>query len=406
MRTLLTNLTATGHRQGASATRHWRLARRHPTDATTKLVTTLLALLLSAALISPGLAQPPSEPVPTADQMQAFLAKRPEQDMIHWKNPERGESLEVRILAVSENEVSVQKTVQGSLASRTLPITEISDVSFARTPLEQRLIHHPTADAAPALRVLWNTRKPTLGMQSSNVADVAIALARALRMSRETAGLDEAADLLQHVVENDPADHRNTTAELELQTLGLVQALASGPSEEADRIAWAITESDGNTDAMLIATAWLADRHFEDLKQLELEHPRWDQDDEVRPIRWRLYHLSLDFALYPSLFHGTHAEEAANGLQKVWSIHHHTRSPELALQTLEDLAALYPDSQAAKDTAPELARMRARLAQGTLEEPTPGDSPAEDDPEASVDTENPSLPPAPPAPKRYNLFDD
>jgi len=338
--------------------------------------------------------------------MQAFLSKRPEQDMIHWKDPARGGSLEVRILAVSDSEVSVQKTVQGSLASRTLPLGEISGVSFNRTPLEKRLIQHPTADAAPALRVLWETRKSTLGMETSNVADTGIALAKALRMSRETPGFDEAADLLQQILENDPADHRKTAAEMELQTLELVRALASGSPEDADLTAWAITETDGNTEAMLIATAWLADRHFEDLKQLEEEHPRWDQDDEVRPLRSRLYHLSLDFALYPSLFHGTHAEEAATGLQKVWNVHNHTRSPELALQTLEDLAALYPDSQAAKDTAPELARMQARLAQGKLEEEIADETSTDETEESTEESETPGLPATPPAPKRYNLFDD
>ena len=364
-------------------------------------------MLLGAVLVLPGAAQDVTAPAPTAEQMRAFLTKRPEQDMIHWQDPARGDSLAVRILKVTDTEVSVQKTLQTGLITRAVPRDELSGVSFARTPLEQQLNHNPSADAVDALRVLWDARSATLGMETSNVADVGIALAKSLRMTGETPVFDEAMELLQRVLESDSTGQRKTTVEMELQTLGLVRALIAGPPEETDRVAWEITETDGNSEAMLLATAWLADRHFEDLKQLEDEHPRWDIDDEVRPLRSRLYHLSLDFAIYPSLFHGTHVEEASTGLRKVWNVHQYTQSPELALQTLEDLAALYPESQAAKDTADELARMQARHAAGKLLEEAAAEKPA-DDPEeaAAVDEGQPGLPATPPKPKRYNLFDD
>ena len=362
-------------------------------------------MLLSAVLLQPGAAQQPPDPAPTADQMREYLTSRPEHDMIHWKDPARGDSPEVRILEVNDTGVSVQKTVPAGMIARVIPRGELSGISFSRTPMERRLIHSPTADAAGALRVLWDARKATLG-EASDVADIGIALAKSLRMTREAAGFEEAVELLQQVLENDPSDHRAASVKMELQTLELVRSLVSGPPGETDRIAWEITEIDAGAEAMLIATAWLADRHFEDLKGLEEEHPRWDMDDEVRPLRARLYHLSLDFALYPSLFHGTHAEEASIGLWKAWKVHQHTRSPELALQTLEDLAALYPDSQAAKDTADELAGMQARHAAGSLREDSAKDEPNDEAGESGDDEAPPGLPKSPPKPKRYNLFDD
>lgn len=360
-------------------------------------------MILSALLFLPGQAQQAPDPVPTAEEMQAHLTRRPENDMIHWKDPARGDSLEVRIVQVRDADATVQKTLQTGLTARVIPLSELSGISFARTPIEQTLIHSPSADTAGALRVLWNARSATLGMETSNVADIAIALAKSLRMTRESAGFDEADTLLQRIIESDPTDHHRAAVEMELQTLGLVRALVSESPEETDKAAWAITETNGNTEAMLMATAWLADRHFEDLKQLEQEHPRWDIDDEVRPFRSRLYHLSLDFALYPSLFHGTHVEEASTGLWKAWNVHQYTQSPELALQTLEDIAALYPKSQAANDTAAELARLQARNAQGILRDEATVEPPPEDAEDAE---EQPSLPPTPPKPKRYNLFDD
>jgi len=344
---------------------------------------------------------------PNADQMRSFLLQRPEQDMIHWKDPARGNSLEVRIIEATDTGIRVQKTLPTGLTDRVLPLTEISDVSFARTSLEQRLITQPAADAAEALRLLWNLRSPTLGMETSNIADVGIALAKSLRMSREPAAFSEAGDLLRTILENDPGDARKAAISNELRTLELAQAIEEAPPEETDRIAWEITGIETGADAMLMATAWLADRHFEDLKQLEEEHPRWHLDDEVRPLRSRLYHLSLDFALYPSLFHGTYTEEAATGLLKAWHVYKHTNAPESALNVLEDIAALYPQSQAANDTADELARQRARREAGTLVEETPAETdPAENEPTGTDDESDTPLPPPPPRPKRYNLFDD
>jgi len=415
MRFFPINILILGCGRDARATWRRHLARSLKLMAPPKSVPSLSAhprfilftcLLLSATLTLPAPAQALSDPPPTADEMRAFLLKRPEQDLIHWNDPARGDSLSVRILEVGDAEVRVQKTVQGGLIDRRIPRAELSGISFARTSLEQSLIHRPTAAATGALRVLWDTRSATLGMETSNVADIAIALAKALRMTHETAGFDEAGKFLALVLENNPTDARRAAVEMELKTLELARAVATGPPEETDRIAWEITEDDGNTEAMLMATAWLADRHFEDLKQLEEEHPRWDMDDEVRPLRARLYHLSLDFALYPSLFHGTHEEESADGLRKVWMVHQYTGAPQLALQTLEDLAALYPDSEAAGNTAAELARLKAREAAGNLVEEVAAEKSADETEETGDDEKQPGLPPSPPKPARYNLFDD
>jgi hypothetical protein len=154
---------------------------------------------------------------------------------------------------------------------------------------------------------------------------------------------------------------------------------------------------------MLLATSWLADRHFADLKTIEEENPRWMDDDEVRPLRQRLYHLSLDFALYPSLFDGTRIAESSAGLKRVWEIHQHTGNPVMAKQALEDLAALYPDSKAAHETAAQLTRLRSLEARGNVgEEKTPED---QDESTANEGGKSPiSVPPPPP--KKYNLFDD
>ncbi len=364
-------------------------------------------MMLTSALIQPVAAQAVPEVVPTAEQMRVYLTKRPEQDAIHWKDPARGGALQVRILEVNDKGVLLHKTLASGLVSRTVPHSELAGVSFQFAPVEQRLVRNPVAAAAPALRVLWKARSATLGMESSNVGDIGIALAKALRMSSDPAAIEEAASVLDLILGKESAEHRKSAVKVELRTLEMARALVVGPPEETDKMAWKVTESDDNPEAMLMATAWLADRHFADLKKLEEEHPRWEDDDEVKPLRARLYNLSLDFALYPSLFHGSCADEASIGLKKAWGVHQYTQSPQLALHVLEDLAALYPDTQAARETADELARIKAREAAGRLdEEEMPEEGAASEETVVDADDEESGLPKIPPPPKRYNLFDD
>jgi hypothetical protein len=127
------------------------------------------------------------------------------------------------------------------------------------------------------------------------------------------------------------------------------------------------------------------------------------EDDEVRPQRERLYNLSLDFALYPSLFMGTRRNEASAGLKRVAEIHEFTGAKVLALKALEDLAVLYPDTPAAIESAPLLARYKTLEAAGKLA-PKVSEEAAKDDAENAP--EKATNPAPPPPPKRYNIFGD
>ena len=73
--------------------------------------------------ISSGLTQSAQDPVVSAEQMCAHLAKRPEQDQLHWKDPARGGVLKVRILHADEKTVSVQKTLVSGLVARNIPLS-------------------------------------------------------------------------------------------------------------------------------------------------------------------------------------------------------------------------------------------------------------------------------------------
>jgi hypothetical protein len=337
---------------------------------------------------------------PTAEQMQALVRGRPELDEIRWKDPARGAPLKVRIIQATAQAVTVEKTLPAGLVTRVIPLADLAGVSHTFTARESEWHRQPAPAAVPPLRVYWETRQATLRLAGSNAGETGLALARALRLAGDPAALDEAGKILDQIRSQDPEKRRVARAGAERTTLDFIRSMQSGKPAETDQLAWSITEDADNADAMLLATAFLAERHFAELKATEEAHPRWVDDDEVRPLRERLYHLSLDFSLYPSLFHGSRDKEASAGLKMAAAVYQFTGANRLAVSTLEDLAALYPDSEAARETVPLLARLKALEAGGKL---SPGSAEAAED--ATGDAEiTPTGPPPPP--KRYNIFGD
>ncbi len=346
---------------------------------------------------------PPLPAAPTAEQIQAFLKSRPELDEITWKDPARGAPLKVRIVHASGQNLIVDKSLPAGLATRTIPFSELADVSFQLSPRELTLHQEPAAASIPPLRIYWETRSATLRFAGSSAGDTGLVLAKSLRLAGDPASLAEAGKILDQIRGQDPAKHRVELAHAEQITLDFLKIRQGGNIEEIDKFAWEITEQANDNDATLLATAFLADRHFDQLKVIEEANPRWIEDDEVRPVRERLYHLALDFALYPSLFMGTRHAEASAGLKRVAEVHEYTGAKRLAKHALEDLVALYPESPAAKESAPLLARLKQLEASGKLAEATTAETAGDENGNPSEDPANPA---PPPPPKRYNIFGD
>jgi hypothetical protein len=357
------------------------------------MITRISMTLTATALITMA--------APTQEQMRALVGNRPELDEIRWKDPARGAPLKVRIIQSTAQAITVEKTLPAGLVVRVIPLGDLGGVSFTFTSRESELHRQPSAAAAAPLRVYWETRQATLRLPGSNAGETGLALARSLRLAGDSAALDEAGKILDQIRSQDPGTNRVDRAKAEQTTLDFIRSVQRGKPAETDTLAWAITEEPDNADAMLLATAFLAERHFAELRATDEAHPRWVDDDEVRPLRERLYHLSLDFSLYPSLFLGTRVEEASAGLKVAAAVHQFTGANLLAKNTLEDLAVLYPDSEAAKETAPLLASLKALDAAGKLSPDPVGTDEEVSDESAEITPTGP-----PPPPKHYNIFGD
>lgn len=312
-----------------------------------------------------------------------------EQDEIRWKNPERGGPVKVRVISSDGANLTVEKTLAAGTARRVIPQTELTSVDFAEHVSDQKI---PPGGGAEKLREHWKSRAGCIALPS-NAAETGLALARALE---ESGVFDEAETILKTIQRDDAEERNRTLAAKRLEALALRRAIRTGDAAAAEKTAWAITDANANADAMLAATAFLADRCFAELKSIETEHPRWKEDPEMEPARNRMYHLALDFALYPALFHSLRAGEAAQGLAKAAALHRHCGDAGMETAVLEDLAALYPESKETAEAAPLLARLRA-------ERKPPSETETAKPPSENHPAENS---PAPPEPKSYNLFRD
>lgn len=337
----------------------------------------------------------------TADDARRALRQRGDLDEIRWKDPAQGPAFRAGVVRATATGLEVQRTLPSGVLKRELPYAQIGGVKFGLTQGERQLIADARPEHVEVLRVFWEARSRTLTLSGSNAGDFGLALARALRGIGTPAALAEAQRLAAEIAGQDHDPQRRSQARQESQTLAFLHLLRTGKPAEVEKRAWAVTEAaeDSPPDLMLLATACLREREFAALQRLETEHPRWVEDAEIEPQRQRHYHLALDLALYPSLFHPLRAPEAAAGLWHAAQVHLHCREIPQAAAALDDLLALYPDTPAAA----QARALRPALQTGDPAQAATPQTAASKAAEPAPATE-PMGPPPPP--KRYNLFED
>ncbi len=120
--------------------------------------------------------------------------------------------------------------------------------------------------------------------------------------------------------------------------------MAAGRLEEARAAASECLEAEEESELVVEAHQCLENAAFEELRRFVETHPRWDEDDQHRAARDLLYHKALDYFLFPSLFHGSRVEQAAQGLWQAVEVCRHGGDREAARAMAEDLVVLYPRS--------------------------------------------------------------
>lgn len=275
------------------------------------------------------------------------------QDLVVLKS---GEKVSCRIDDYTDSLLNV--TLAGAAgtagtARRTLNAGLVEFVEFGFRPGEEEAYANRGQESATDLQKWWDYWFPHLHRPRSRAAAWGVAFANALLREDPSHGAERALSLFDHVIAKAWSPEEATAARQ-----GRLRALmAKGDLTTATTEARRLAEETEDPGLLIEVEHLLAMADFEALRKLEEEHPRWDEDDEVRPQRNELYQRALDRFLYPHLFHATREEVAARGLDAAAELLLHGGEREEARARWEDLLKLYPATTYADHASKRLAEL-------------------------------------------------
>lgn len=271
------------------------------------------------------------------------------EDVLYLKD---GTRVRCEIVAITDNILTYKTTIDlggGRLGSSqpTIPTPAVDYIEFGPLPGETELMAAPDRADPKALQALWDEKAKHLHRPRSNAGAIGLAYADRLLAQPEKFQWDFALSIYDRLLERDWDPERRKAA----RTGRLRALIRAGDLGQATAEARQLAAETDDPAMLIEARHALALADFETLKKLEADHPKWIEDETVRPERERLYHAVIDAFLWPYLFHGTLENLAARGLAAAAEAHRFAGRPGEADACLRDLAALYPHTPAAA-TAP------------------------------------------------------
>lgn len=265
-----------------------------------------------------------------------------------------GESVACRLDELTDRLVNVTLSggaeVPGGSARRTFPVDQVERIEFAFVPGEEEVFLRRATASADVLKTWWDRAVSHLHRPRSRAAAWGVAYADALLREEAERGPDRALSVYDLVLARAWSPEDAAAAKQ-----GRLRALMSkGDLATATEEARALARETEDPALLLEAEHLLAMADFQALRELEEEHPRWMEDDEVRPRRHALYHRTLDQFLKPHLFHAAHEEVAARGLLSAAELLLFGGERAEAKARFEDLLFLYPSTGPSVEAAKQL----------------------------------------------------
>jgi tetratricopeptide (TPR) repeat protein len=271
-----------------------------------------------------------------------FVSAAIAEDVVHIKDHD---PVEGEIQFINEEKVTLKTTIElapGQFGSRTVDIAAkfIDFIEFEPLPGETEILADPAAADLSALEALWDAKRVHLGRPRSNAGQVAMAYAERLLEVDSEIQRQTAHEIFEKVEKND----WNRENE-QLAKQGRLRALiALGQIEEAIGEAEKMAEESEDPRALIEAKFVLGIAEFNQLKALEEEHPKWMEDDEVRPKRNEHYNNALDRFLFSYLFYGSEETASARGLWMAAEVYSLAKDTRNAQRCAEDIVRLYPNT--------------------------------------------------------------
>lgn len=264
-------------------------------------------------------------------------------DIIYLK---RGDSAEGKILLIDDEKLSLEirhELSPGNFGSRTVnvPLDYIDYIEFEATQGEAELLADPAAADIEALSALWDEKRKYLHRPRSNSGTVALAYAnKLLAISENEVRAAQAKELFEKIGSDDwNEDNKRLAKQGRLRAM-----IAMGEMDTAISEATKMAEETEDPKILIEAKFVLASAEFSKLKAIEKEHPRWMEDDEVKPSRNLHYNEALDLFLFPYLFYGSEEEASARGLWNAVEVYRFSKDESNARSCAEDIIKLYSNT--------------------------------------------------------------
>ncbi len=274
------------------------------------------------------------------------------QDLVVGKG---GETMRGRIEVLTDRLVTIRLSggegVPGASALRRWPADQVDWIEFGFTPGEEEVFARRSTQTAETLKPWWERDFAHLHRPRSRAPAWGLAYAEALLREENPRSAERAiavCDLLLQRAWSTEVVRAAKRARLQARLL-------VGQLDQAVDEARALAKETEDPDLLIEAEYLLALADFSALRELEAEHPRWMEDDEVRPRRLELYHRALDRFFRPHLFHATRGDAAARGLLAVADLYDFGGERDEARARYEDLLRLYGETKWAALAAERLA---------------------------------------------------
>ncbi len=290
------------------------------------------------------------------------------EDVIYLKT---GESAVCRIDAITPKItnftlLSDPGPAKGS-ARRTVATERIDYFVFGFKPGEEDVFQNRKKENAEVLEKWWNTWFAHLSRRRARTAAFGNAFGHALLREDPEINAKRVLSLFDRIIERAWSEHDIAEAKQ-----GRLRALmAMGDLETATHEAHLLAGETEDPGLLIEVKYLLAQADFETLKLLVEENPKWEEDDEVRPERNRLFHSVVDQLLWPHLFHAPRETEAARGLFGVANVYRFAGEDSLAIAACEDLIQLYPCTEFTPRAMVLVEQINPQTAPNTQEKENP-----------------------------------
>ena len=269
------------------------------------------------------------------------------QDTLILKN---GRKADCRILDFTADavKISYRATPAAAPADRLIPLTEIDYVEPAPLPGESEALAQAVREGrSEPLIGFWIKRIPWLSRPRTNGGEIGLTYAELLTRVATSDRMDRALKIYGQIEAADWSAERRGRA----QAGKLRVMLRQGRAAEVRPLAEALLQKSGDPRVLIELRHVMAEASAAALTQLENDHPRWQEEDDLVPRHTQLLNDAFDGYLYPHLFHGAEEDLASRGL---WAAAQLSAAQKLTTQAADwstDLTQLYtaqPEATAAK----------------------------------------------------------